>query len=276
MKQTIDQLKRLHIFDRHVALMERDLRDLPKRLEEIEAGFADQRKRIGGLERRRSRIEESRKQKEAFLADENAHLESLKKKQPNLTTEREVNALERELEASQKIISNVEDEVLRFGEEIEELSGKIAEIEKEIEAGRSEFSDEIADIEERMEQARKEIEARAGQRKELTADIESRLLKRYELIRNTHAYALAMIEGDLCRACNMHVPPQIGNLVAKGEGMHTCPYCNRILVIPDDDLEEAEREVERQTMAAAGSGTAVAGDAAEETAEEAEKKAAEG
>ena len=272
MKETIDQLKRLHIFDRHVALMERDLRELPKRLEEIEEAFADQRKRIAGLDRRRTRIEESRKQKETFLTDENAHLEGLKKKQPNLTTEREISALERELEASQKIISNVEDEVLRFGEEIEELGTKVAEIEKEIEAGRAEFADEIAEIEQRMAQASKEIEARADQRKELIGALPESLLKKYEKIRSLQAYALAMVDGDLCRACNMHIPPQTGNLVARGEGMHTCPYCNRILVMPDDDLEEAEREVERQTQAA------VAGPAGDDEApaEEAEEQAAEG
>ena len=268
MKDTLDQLKRLHIFDRHVALMEKDLRDLPRRLEQIEETFAEQRKRIGALERRQSRIEESRKQKESFLADERAHLDSLKKKQPNLTTEREINALTRELDASQKIIANVEDEVLNFGAELEELTGKIAGIEEEITTGRAAFADEIAEIEKRMAHASKEIEARAGMRKEVVAGIPENIFKKYEKIRGLQAYALSMIDGDLCRACNMHIPPQTGNLIARGEGMHTCPYCNRILVLPDDDLEEAEREVERQTREAAATASQAAAPATEESAED--------
>jgi len=32
-----------------------------------------------------------------------------------------------------------------------------------------------------------------------------------------------------CQGCNMGIPPQLYNIVLRGENIETCPYCHRIM-----------------------------------------------
>ncbi len=243
MKETIATLKKLHIFDRRLTRIERDLKILPKRLEEIDASFTGKRASMDTLQRRQERVEISRKQKHDFLNQERTHLEVLEKRQLGVKNEKEMGAVTREIEASRKIIKNVEEEVARFDAEITEVRNKRTEFGQQIEDGRKTFQAETDDINGRIAKATADLAAKQDERNKIAAGLDKAMLGKYERVRKHQGFALAMVRGGLCHACFMHIPPQTYNLVQKGEQIQLCPSCHRILVEPDDDLLEAEKEV---------------------------------
>jgi len=257
MKETIATLKKLHIFDRRLTRIERDLKVLPKRLEEIDASFTGKRASMDTLQRRQERVEISRKQKLDFLNQERTHLELLEKRQLGVKNEKEMAAVTREIEASRKIIKNVEEEVARFDAEITEVQNKRGEFGQQIEDGRKAFQIEIDEINGRIAKAKSELADKQDERNKIAAGLDKGMLGKYERVRKHQGFALAMVSGGLCHACFMHIPPQTYNLVQKGGQIQLCPSCHRILVEPDGDILEAEKEV-----AAPLPGTATAAEAA--------------
>ncbi|MEW6777073.1 MAG: C4-type zinc ribbon domain-containing protein [Bdellovibrionota bacterium] len=242
MTDMIAALKKLHIFDRRLARIERDLKLLPKRLEAIEAGFAGRKGAIDQQQRKKDRLEAGRKQKLDFLAQEREHLSRIEKRFPLLKTEREISAAGREMEASKKLIANVEEEVAKFALEIEEVGKKFLEFQAQLEDARKGVEAEISQIQARMEECRKELADKQAERKQIASGIDKVMLGKYERVHRHQGFALAMVKDDLCHACFMHIPPQTYNLVQKGQ-VQLCPSCHRILVMPDDDLLEVEKEL---------------------------------
>ena len=45
--------------------------------------------------------------------------------------------------------------------------------------------------------------------------------------------ALASVENGTCRGCNMNIPPQLFNVLQRGNSVETCPYCHRIIYWAD-------------------------------------------
>jgi hypothetical protein len=55
------------------------------------------------------------------------------------------------------------------------------------------------------------------------------VLKRYGAIRIRRGLALAAVASGNCSGCNMNIPPQLFNVLQRGNSIETCPYCHRII-----------------------------------------------
>jgi predicted nucleic acid-binding Zn-ribbon protein len=63
-----------------------------------------------------------------------------------------------------------------------------------------------------------------------SAHVEKGLLNRYNSIKASHKdHALAEIKEGICSGCRLQLPPQLISEVKRGEDLHTCPYCRRLL-----------------------------------------------
>ena len=55
------------------------------------------------------------------------------------------------------------------------------------------------------------------------------VLKRYGAIRMRRGLAVTTVRNGTCQGCNMNVPPQLFNVLQRGNSIETCPYCHRIV-----------------------------------------------
>jgi predicted nucleic acid-binding Zn-ribbon protein len=61
------------------------------------------------------------------------------------------------------------------------------------------------------------------------------MFKRYEKLREgRRGVAVAEARAGGCMGCNMQLPPQMYNNLYKGEELITCPHCQRILVLKQE------------------------------------------
>ena len=97
-------------------------------------------------------------------------------------------------------------------------------VEKEkIEAFKKKLEEEVSMIEQ-------EVEGLKLRRKEHTAAIDKDLYALYfKLIENKRGLAIVEAKNEICRGCNMNIPPQLYVELKRIDKIHTCPQCGRIL-----------------------------------------------
>ena len=78
-----------------------------------------------------------------------------------------------------------------------------------------------------------EIEAKIAElraeRDKLAAEVKPDVLKRYGNIRMRRGLAVVSVRNGTCQGCNMNIPPQLYNVLQRGQTVETCPSCHRII-----------------------------------------------
>ena len=66
-------------------------------------------------------------------------------------------------------------------------------------------------------------------RDKLAKDVRPDVLKRYSNIRMRRGLAVVSVRNGTCQGCNMNIPPQLYNVLQRGQTVETCPSCHRII-----------------------------------------------
>jgi predicted nucleic acid-binding Zn-ribbon protein len=221
--------------------LEQDIQEIPKILvtqEEILSRF----KRTfveKSMEYEKTRTAES--EFRGLLAEAEALREKSEKYMDAVTTQREYEALEKEIrdatEKEQQYRKDLQREerlLADLDEQLKQTSALIEQQEAELVTHRAGIGAEIAEKKAKMENL-------GAQEKELTANMDSEVLFKFErIIRNKMGRGIVAIRGGVCMGCHMILPVQFANTVHQGEEIVFCPYCSRILYY--EETEEGQEE----------------------------------
>lgn len=159
-------------------------------------------------------------------------------------TEREANAVQRELEELRKLHRDREVEIEKLDALIEhgrnDVTAVLGEHDK-LEADLNSIEDAATG---RIAEAQSSFDERSKRRLELIKAVPAQLYRRYELVRSRRGTALAYTHTGICSACNMHLQPMLFQKLKRGEELGQCPSCNRIIyfrtVMPAGETESSE------------------------------------
>src|SRR5439155_2444048 len=140
----------------------------------------------------------------------------------------EFNAATREIDNKHKSIKEREAEIKKLDELIALTAEQAAAHEKDVEAIRQSMAGDEADVASRVAVLREEAEKAAEGRAALRAVIEKELLKTYDSLATKRGYSAAPVVKGVCQGCHTTLPPQMNNMLARGETMERCPRCLRI------------------------------------------------
>lgn len=169
-------------------------------------------------------------------------IESLKKAKERLLdvkTNKEYQAMLKEIEAFDLSNGAVEDEVLQLMDKLDQSRGHVKTREKELERIRRQYETDKRRIEEDLTVLDAEFATYHGKSLALKKQIPADLLKKYESIRNRNG-GLAVIFAwkEVCGGCHMNIPPQMYLELQQERGMKYCPQCNRIIYWEDQDKKK--------------------------------------
>ncbi|HAK44822.1 MAG TPA: nucleic acid-binding protein, partial [Spirochaeta sp.] len=69
--------------------------------------------------------------------------------------------------------------------------------------------------------------------------MDSEILFKFErIIKSKSGVGIVPVKSAVCSGCHMILPAQFVNEVRKGEQIHFCPYCSRILFFEELDSDE--------------------------------------
>jgi predicted nucleic acid-binding Zn-ribbon protein len=243
--QTLKALVSLQEIDIRIRELEKDCQQIPSRLKEIEAILGSKSQELAG---ERNQLDEAEMARRLLEGDLKAEKEKIKKWEVRLTeirSNRDYQALSREIEAARKANLGIEDEILKKMQEIEDLKTSISQKEEDLAGLDGSLSSERNELEEKLRSINDKIAGEDVLRNQAKQAVDDRWLRQYETIRKARdGVAVVPVLDEHCQGCNMGMPPQLYNIVLKGERIETCPYCHRIFyykqsldALPEDSLQ---------------------------------------
>jgi len=226
------------------------LQDLDLRIEAFKAREAEIPKQKSQFEIHRKRLADEIAEREAActqLALEQRECEiDIEQKQAQMQKydqqlfaikkNEEYQALVHEIDMLKKQVSLKEERVITIMMELDDVSDRLAEDKKRIDAELHDIELRCADIDAELARAVEKRKGLEGQRAPLAQGVDGELLTRYTRIRRSKGTGPGVVplNGEACSGCHMFVPPQVYNELIAGDKLNACAHCGRLLYHPDN------------------------------------------
>jgi len=234
LQQEVKLLIKLQAVDLEVKHIQDKKEEGPKGLRHIEKKAKEQEEDLKAVLGTQEELKQKKKGKETELEDEIAHLKKCQGKLMAIKTNREYQALLKEIEEIKKANRKREDEIVAVMEDIERLEKEIKEKQEELSKIREEITIEKGKLDSLFHKYDKELAKFEGNRKTMVKDIPEELLKRYDFLRSKrNGLAVVGVLNAVCLGCHMNIPPQLYNELLKEKKMIYCPSCQRIIYYQD-------------------------------------------
>jgi len=167
--------------------------------------------------------------------------EKAEKAMDGITTQREYDALDREIQEATKRETELRKEILKNEATHKRLDEEIKNEEAMIRQQEKELDERKAVIEAEITQKKEELAALAEGEKHLTPDLDSDTLFKFDrIIKNKQGVGIVPVQGSVCMGCHMILSAQFAIEVREGKKIMYCPYCSRILYYQESDDDSAE------------------------------------
>jgi predicted nucleic acid-binding Zn-ribbon protein len=225
----IDALEKLSELDAEL----KDLSDtLRKERGELDTKKTRLAELVDRLSRGKQSIEEMEKARGDLMGEARQMLIQIDRSREKLSrcrTEREANAVQRELEELRKLHRDREVEIEKIDVLIEQGRNDVTAVLGE----HDKLEIDLNSIEDaatgRIGEAQSHFDEKSTLRLELVKAVPPQLYRRYELVRSRRGTAVAYTHTGICSACNMHLSPMLFQKLKRGEDLDQCPSCNRII-----------------------------------------------
>lgn len=203
------------------------------RLDEAFHGFsADFEKDQKTLEE----LNKAHKEREEKLKQGIENLKKTKDRLHEVKTNKEYQAMLKEIESTASKNSTIEDDILIIMDKLDQVRKMVKVREKELDGHRHDYESKRQQIEQELAAMDAEISIYLEKSLMLKEQIASDLLKKYETIKNrSNGLAVAAAWKEICAGCHMNIPPQMYIELQKDVDIQYCPQCNRIIYWEDQN-----------------------------------------
>lgn len=232
MKKKLETLEQLQDIDQLINSMKSSQQSLNDELGDIAQALDVVRDEVSALESRLVQLEAEKAELEANHAAEVANITRSETNMKEIKTNKEFQAVGREISAARKQVAELEEQVLQKITQIDELAGEVAAKKTSLGELTLNSAQRISEKQAEIDKIQKGIDADLDRREALTKGIPASVVKRYTTLRDQRrGQALAIARDGYCLGCNMHLPPQLYNNLFKYEELLSCPHCQRMLVL---------------------------------------------
>ncbi len=230
MKGQLQLLWKLQMVERNIEEAQKDKRAYPLELERLEGLLKSLEDKKEEKKRRIEELERERRTKEGELELEKERIKRSQLRLLEVKTNKEYQALLKEIEWAKELNSQGEEVVIKILEEIDQLNDDYKYVKERAEKERGGIEGDIEKAKEQMVQVEKDIAKWRETNEEIIKELDPRLLKRYNTIKEKRdGIAIVLVKNEVCQGCYVNIPPQIYNEVQKNLEIILCPNCNRIL-----------------------------------------------
>lgn len=178
-------------------------------------------------------------------------LEAGEKGMDNISTHREYEALEKQINEARAKETEIRRELQKKEKSLEELNETlhldeqmIKSQEDDLNANRQSLNNEIEAYQNQL----KELEEKEAK---ITPGLDSEIVYKFQRIIQRNSEGIVAVKNGVCTGCHMILPAQFANEVHEGEKILFCPYCSRILF--HQEIAEGEEAEDFLSMDETGS-----------------------
>jgi predicted nucleic acid-binding Zn-ribbon protein len=231
--------------DRILELQELDLAidRMEARRKELEAGddLRAARERANAIEERVGELrlaldsvaqEQKRLETEVSSLDSKVAAEERRLYDGSVANPKELESIQREIEALRRRKSIIEDEVLVQMERREEMDSRLPPLEGNLAMARDRLTEIGGSAAEELASIGRALGERTAERSTLVSQMDEELIELYEDLRaqKRGVGAAALVDG-VCQGCHQKLSPLELERIKRSEGIRRCEYCRRILVL---------------------------------------------
>jgi uncharacterized protein len=204
--------------------------ELPENIVQMDEEFAVFAKSVEESKKKFEELNKLQSEKEDKLRKGIDTLKKTKDRLLEVKTNKEYQAMLKEIETVENKNSEIEDEIISGLEEIDHMRAEVRAKEKDFETHRSQYEKEKKKIEKEIGQLDRDLHDAEKKTDALRKQIRDELLKRYETIKGRrNGVAVALVWKEVCGGCHMNIPPQMYIELQRSSELLTCPNCNRIV-----------------------------------------------
>ena len=213
----------------------REKEETPKEIEKLRKGLG---LLDSAVEQNLSTVEELKKERrkvERELEEIDLKLKKSKLRLNEVKSNREYQAVLKEIEDLKDLTFQKEETVIKWMEEIEIQEKKCADNTVRREESQEEYKSKEKAFSQRIRELDKEVQSLNEKKVQLSPNLDEDLLRRYNGLRShlKGRVVVPVIDG-VCQECHLGIPPQQYNELIKGDSMQSCPHCSRIIYWGDD------------------------------------------
>ena len=241
MVAVFEKLKNLQSILSEKIVLEQKILEMPKMLSTQEELLARMKKTFieKNIDYEKARTAEAEYRNSLLEAE--AKREKAEKNMESITTQREYEALDKEIEDAAGKEQEFRNKLQREIRIISELDDEMKQSQALIEQQEGELEQRRSDIETEVASKKAQMRALSDGEDSLAADLDPDVIFKFErIIRNKMGQGIVAIKSGVCMGCNMILPAQFANTVRLGEEIVFCPYCSRILFYEESDQSEED------------------------------------
>ena len=212
---------------------ERDRRrvaDIPAAQAALEARVADRTAALDAVKARIAASQAARREIEKDLAAVQGRLSKFKNQLMEVKTNKEYQAMQKEISVAEEEVSNQETRLLERMEEADALAAELKAAEAALKAEQALVAGERNTLDAERHVVTRDLEQTLAERTSLVAQLSNDVLRIYERVAHGRkGVALAEAKDGLCSACHVRLRPQIYNEVRRNDSIIQCDSCTRIL-----------------------------------------------
>lgn len=208
----------------------RRIAERPDRASALDTRLAAAREVVDGVHHRLADNQAARRGLDKDLAAVQSRLAKFKDQVMEVKTNREYQAMQKEIEVAQTEVRRVEDLILERMIEGDDLVQELKRAEQALAAEEAAVQDERRALDEEAASLQAELDRASAARQALLAEMPANILAVFEQVaRARRGIAVAEARDGHCTLCNVRLRPQVFNDVRRNESIIQCESCQRIL-----------------------------------------------
>ncbi|MBN2617666.1 MAG: nucleic acid-binding protein [Spirochaetales bacterium] len=230
MEQTFEKLRHLQeVLSKRIEI-EKEIEEIPKALTVKEELLNRLQKSFIEKNDNKLAAEEELSRLTKLMNDAERSRETSEKRMDEISTQREYEALEREIKMATESEQEYRREIQKVSKTIEVLSEMLTSEEELLNQQKEEINEEKAKIIEMVNEKDTLKNEMISEEKIISQDMNSEILFKFErIIKNKSGLGIVPVVLGVCSGCHMTLPAQFANEVRMGDQILFCPYCSRIL-----------------------------------------------
>lgn len=232
MNADLDRLIALQRLDTSAHDAERRIAEAPARENALDARLEIARQAVASAKTRLSENQTVRRAIEKDVAVVHSRLSKFRNQLMEVKTNREYQAMQKEIEVAQAEIREMEEKLLERMLEADDLTAVVKRTEAELATEQKTVDGERRQLEAEIADLRALVERLRAERAELTRAIPRDLVATFEMVASRrNGIGVAQARDGICTICHVRLRPQVFNNIRKNDSIIQCDSCQRILYL---------------------------------------------
>ncbi|MDO9515539.1 MAG: C4-type zinc ribbon domain-containing protein [Syntrophales bacterium] len=212
--------------------------DLPQEINRLGEELESIERELKEDEQRVEMLRADHKVKETALKNSIENIKKAKSRLLEVKTNKEYEAILKEIDTINEKNGAVEDEIIHLLEEIDRAGEDLKAKESETAGRRSTCENEIRKMEKELNSIGSELKKVLKRSDETRSRTKAGLLKKFDMIKDRKGgRAVVPVWKAVCYGCHMNIPPQMYNELQRNDKLMLCPHCERIIYWEDRNTD---------------------------------------